>query len=629
LGLKIRALATTAGYMEGSRVEFSDGLTCIIGARGTCKSTVVETIRFAFACDKKRVDALLGKNAGDSPDVPAVFGLVKTTLAGGTARCELVEGPPDSPLVVERHVDAEAPTVARDKVKELSGPPVLDRIEIYSQGDLQRIAEDGGRRLELIDRPHRTKIDGLLEKRRDATRTLRELGLKLRSTRASIEARRADLAALQGLSEQLRALTAQRPELSPALDTERQGYLQRKARLERAEALTAKRQEMLGGLIAMTDREGDFRAAAADVRSVEAPGTQALAGLFLAFADLLGQARRTADAQRGIETEPLLAQIRAAFKDRDQAYQKLQLEQQEVQDSLKAEDKLRQEIGKLERLEGELKAHLQTEQDVVQSRTRRRQEITRLGDEIFALRQAEVSEINARFRDVIVLSLSQGTRTQEYRATLDRLLQGSRLRNQTEIARDLALKVPPFMLVDAIESGDSALLAAHLDRDKGQMAKLVGFLLDSPGLYDLESATFEDQLEITLFVDGVPKPVQQLSKGQMATALLPLVLRKADYPLIFDQPEDDLDNRYIYQTLVARIRELKATRQLIFVTHNANIPVLGDAERVVVMQMESPTKAGAPLVGTVDQVSDSILGLLEGGAEAFKLRQKRYGALVD
>jgi ABC-type cobalamin/Fe3+-siderophores transport system ATPase subunit len=160
------------------------------------------------------------------------------------------------------------------------------------------------------------------------------------------------------------------------------------------------------------------------------------------------------------------------------------------------------------------------------------------------------------------------------------------------------------------------------------MAKLVAFLVDSPGLYDLESVGFEDQLEITMFVDGVPKPVAQLSKGQMATALLPLVLRDAEDPLIFDQPEDDLDNRYIFQTLVSRIRELKTKRQLIFVTHNANIPVLGDADRVVVMHMESPTKAAKPSQGTVDDMKDAILGLLEGGAEAFKLRQKRYGPLV-
>ncbi|MBI3724488.1 hypothetical protein HY251_11120 [bacterium] len=63
-------------------------------------------------------------------------------------------------------------------------------------------------------------------------------------------------------------------------------------------------------------------------------------------------------------------------------------------------------------------------------------------------------------------------------------------------------------------------------------------------------------------------------------------------------------------------------------THNANIPVLGDADRVIVMQMDSPVKAGAPIVGPVDDVKDHILGLLEGGAEAFKERKKRYGKLV-
>ncbi|HZU96006.1 MAG TPA: AAA family ATPase, partial [Planctomycetota bacterium] len=311
-----------------------------------------------------------------------------------------------------------------------------------------------------------------------------------------------------------------------------------------------------------------------------------------------------------------------------QSYQKLQQEQRDVNDSLKAEDKLRQEIGRLQKLATDLEGLLNQEKNLRAARTRRRGDLVRLGDEIYALRRQEVDRVNARHEGVIQLTITQGTRSAEYRATLDRLLQGSRLRNQTEIAKDLSQKVPPGELIEAIETGDAAFLSEHLERDKSQMAKLVAFLVDSPGLYDLEAVGFEDQLEITMFVDGVAKPVQQLSKGQMATALLPLVLRDAEDPLVFDQPEDDLDNRYIFQTLVTRIRELKARRQLIFVTHNANIPVLGDADRVVVMHMESPVKAAKPLGGTVDEMKDAILQLLEGGAEAFKLRQKRYGPLV-
>ena len=149
--------------------------------------------------------------------------------------------------------------------------------------------------------------------------------------------------------------------------------------------------------------------------------------------------------------------------------------------------------------------------------------------------------------------------------------------------------------------------------------------MDNAGLYDVETEIFEDVLDITLFDDGTPKRVDQLSKGQKATAMLPLILREAEYPLIFDQPEDDLDNRFIYETLVERIRELKTKRQLIFVTHNANIPVLGEADRVIVMKMENPNQSGVPDVGNIDAVKDKILSLLEGGADAFRMRQAKYG----
>lgn len=139
---------------------------------------------------------------------------------------------------------------------------------------------------------------------------------------------------------------------------------------------------------------------------------------------------------------------------------------------------------------------------------------------------------------------------------------------------------------------------------------------------------FEDRLEITMYDRDVPKPISHLSKGQMATALLPLILRPASYPLVFDQPEDDLDNSFIYETLVRQIQSLKNDRQLIFVTHNANIPVLGDADSIIVMEMETPTQAATPTIGSVDDVKQHILDLLEGGSEAFSRRQQKYDPLL-
>ena len=109
------------------------------------------------------------------------------------------------------------------------------------------------------------------------------------------------------------------------------------------------------------------------------------------------------------------------------------------------------------------------------------------------------------------------------------------------------------------------------------MTRVVAQLGDHPDLYDLETELPADRLQVTFFDDGEPKSVETLSKGQRATALLPIILRPLPYPLLFDQPEDDLDNSFVFKSLIATVRRLKSERQLIFVTHNANIPVLGEA----------------------------------------------------
>jgi predicted ATPase len=207
-------------------------------------------------------------------------------------------------------------------------------------------------------------------------------------------------------------------------------------------------------------------------------------------------------------------------------------------------------------------------------------------------------------------------------------LAGSRIRSQDEVAAALAATFPPAALIDIVESGSGQRLADVLDRDLGQMTRVVAHLADSGELYNIEIDPPAARLEITMFDHGQPKSVDTLSKGQKATALLPLILRPLPQPLIIDQPEDDLDNSFIFTSLVRTIRTLKTQRQLIFVTHNANIPVLGDAERVIVMSMRSSNRANPASAGTVDERKEDILHLLEGGAQAFREREVRYGDLL-
>lgn len=122
------------------------------------------------------------------------------------------------------------------------------------------------------------------------------------------------------------------------------------------------------------------------------------------------------------------------------------------------------------------------------------------------------------------------------------------------------------------------------------------------------------------------------STGQKATAVLLLLLLDADAPLIVDQPEDDLDNRFITEGIIPRMREQKRRRQFIFSTHNANIPVLGDAEMILGLSVPSGTVDGTTCIakghrGSIDcqPVRELVEEILEGGREAFEIRRRKYG----
>jgi len=128
------------------------------------------------------------------------------------------------------------------------------------------------------------------------------------------------------------------------------------------------------------------------------------------------------------------------------------------------------------------------------------------------------------------------------------------------------------------------------------------------------------------------KDLEALSTGQKATAILLLLLLQADAPLIVDQPEDDLDNRFITESVVPAMRREKRRRQFIFSTHNANIPVLGDAELIVGLSTAGdPGDVHAEIsrsrVGSIDSrsVREFVEEILEGGKDAFEMRRRKYG----
>jgi hypothetical protein len=116
-----------------------------------------------------------------------------------------------------------------------------------------------------------------------------------------------------------------------------------------------------------------------------------------------------------------------------------------------------------------------------------------------------------------------------------------------------------------------------------------------------------------------------LSDGQRNTVVLSLLLGHGEGPVIIDQPEDELDSDFIYHELVPVISQVKRRRQIIFATHNPNLPVNGDAEFVYALKTECGR--GMPRAqGGLDRkdVKDAVLDIMEGSDKAFLRRQEKY-----
>jgi predicted ATPase len=621
MAMRISELHTSDGHLAEIPLELVNGLNCIIGARGTCKSTIVETIRFLYDDDPGRVEEL--KREAVESGGPSHRGLIHATLKGGTAQVVLRDdsGERES-ATIERDLNSE-PRVYVDGVRVVDDPELLSEIEIYSQGELQEIATSPRKSLALVDRPNKAEIERWREEISEISARVAEVGPKLRELREAIEASEATLKEGEPLREQLSTLRAEQPEMSAEMSDLREEF-QRGERLKglAAELLDSYRASV-EGIKQGAERLTEVAAQASELQGAGVSGLEEIATSLSGGAEAAKRILDELSAPAALDAN--LKGAEQELEKSSESYYEALREEAAVTEALKLEDRLAEEAKKLDHVEEELGSNRAGVSSLEAERETMRSQLRELRSRIYALRLKEVERINSEFADNIVLSLRQGTRTDRYREELERLLDGSRLRERSALCAELAASFPPDALVSAVEREDSTSLAQTLDRDPGQMIRMVSHLADSDDLFKLESAVPDDELELTMYIDGAPRSVSEMSKGQKATAILPLLLRPASYPLILDQPEDDLDNSFIYKTLVEKIRSLKAERQLIFVTHNANIPVIGDAERVFAMTMKGPEEAELLGVGDVEQLREHVIDLLEGGRDAFELRSQTYG----
>ena len=368
------------------------------------------------------------------------------------------------------------------------------------------------------------------------------------------------------------------------------------------------------------------------------PGREILAGadgiLARLSRDVEGVAKRFDEALA--RADEGIAKIRSRWNERKQevqrAYEKILRELQKsavdgeefirLQKEIEGLRPLRDRRSLLRRLQGE---HLERRRTLLA-------EWEDLKAEEFRLLVRAAKKVDRKLRDRVQVAVTAaGDREPLFQLLRNEV--GGRLSEAIDIlsnARDLSL--PQF--VDSCRSGPHAVERMYSipPAQARRLAEAPPDVLMRIEEVELPSTT---AIRLNTAPSGDP-PVWQalddLSTGQKATAVLLLLLLESDAPLIVDQPEDDLDNRFITEGVVPRMREEKRQRQFIFSTHNANIPVLGDAELILGLTAAGGADRGqariAPEhVGSIDtrSVRELVEELLEGGRDAFETRRLKYG----
>lgn len=627
----IVSVEVDGGFLDGLRAYISDGLNCIVGGRGNGKTTVIELIRYALDLMPDRE-----QNPGRWR---AIENLIKGNLGNGRVRLHIktalgarytIERPGgESPQVFDEKGNALSISLARDQIFSADIYSMNELEDVASTPELQRklldkFADEDARRLEreiaTLIRDLEENAQGLARVERDVRRLGESAALA-----PGLEQKLKDLEAAAGPdSKKVAVAQAQR-----ALRAREEATLENLRRdirraLSEIEPVLASNAHRLASHLDPAVVDGPNR-------KVFAPVADQVRDLATLFEKATARLRERLEAVHGdLEgRRPALLDLHAK---QEAEYRKLVVESEEErersQDRARTHTRLVHVHAEKKELEGREKerAHLEA---------KRRELLGRLDErrsERFKLRKKVAAELTEKLRKLageenslsplIRVTVDQAQDRAEFKDFLATTLKGAGFKSSA-VAAKLASRLTPLELSDLVTEGDVAAMVTRTDLDEDKARRVLEHLTAEGRRHAVETAALDDAPRIELF-NGRYKDASELSPGQRCTTILPILLLESERPLLIDQPEQNLENKFIFRPVVKTIRTAKESRQLIFVTHNANIPVLGDAERVFVLNGDGH-RAHVEAVGTVDEVKEQIEDILEGGAEAFLERKRRYG----
>jgi DNA repair ATPase RecN len=659
LGLEILS-PSSQGFFPHLVAGFVENLNCIIGPRGSGKSTLIDAIRYVLGYNRT-----LGQL--DSPDLQkAILDRQEKTLTESIIRLvyRLADG--------RRHV-LEATYDPRSdyttKVFDLDGQPVLvDDVEasglypvrLFGWSEIETLGRVESRQRDLLDQLVED-LPPLLESKRSALIALsqnRELILQAAASLRDILSRNDSLIRRhREFSAEFAKLNTEEVQgLFQALDEHRE----RQHLLDRVRARLAEFQTQLDNLVSpqLLDDAGDLISPGSPlhewwiglsrdplrIEQTERHIAEALSSAREAVASLLARldtvnhdlaeaaaalAQRIRDTTSADPSTQVLADLRSQAKERLDRVNALRQEYEESLRSLR--DIMNARNNEL--VPTLVSVHSRTSR----SRSLKKDHIdAQLGefrtDEMTISVELLPDGDRSTMENVLSRSAILGRAQRNYRArSWPQLL--TRTFTPPGLARAL-LEADAVSLQLTAEYGGTTCQITEEEVARVVQASAVFSEDESAGVILVNTEALEEILNLqetdwddTERILRNGNSVETASPGQRSSAMLPLIALAETVPLIIDQPEDNLDNRLVGRILVDILAKLKERRQIIVSTHNPNIVVLGDSEQVLVLDAvsDSEGKAESPQA-SVDHpfIVGRVIDLLEGGKEAVETRSRRY-----
>jgi len=642
-------------FFEHLELDFNPWMNTLAGGRGTGKSTIIECLRYVLNRDRpedfeanedeirRQVEGFLqlksDRDHGQTPGtlLPAHSVTVDILVSGRKYRIKRsAEG---ITYIVDPDSEDAKETQSLD-VRHLITPRIL------SQRQIGRIARDlAAQRRELDNLAGQETINAFSEERRSILEELEQLQLRRRQFKEQA-------ATLAGKETELKTVRDQITFLEKngnkeVLDTygscrEEERWLNQilEALNNRDSALAAEGEEFekLGELIGAppTGPAQEWIKKAADRVQQKIKDWK---NSLISIAEQIRKFRAELSGEKESVWQPINKKAKIAYAQLQEAIQKHGVEFKQHQPLLQRRVLLDKQIADLKRIPGQQR---EIETIITQVRNRlvelhqRRCETRRSLTALLEKQDADVRMDVHPFGHKETLKEKReewfggsGLQARDWDALVDFVYSGPVATHLARLAECLAQDIDTTRDKGRVLERDESKVVSLLGDGDSLTANFFNALqrADRINVDAIERFLPEDAVETKVRdQEGIFKPIDLGSIGLKSTAVLSLLLAAKDQPLIIDQPEDDLDNHYVYTVVVNLLRKRKFSRQIIIATHNANIPVNGDAESIAAFEVVN--RMGClKVLGSIDRpdVKEEVSMIMEGSAEAFRLRRDRYG----